>query len=117
MRNAPAIVAALVAAVVAGSPALAERAGSPRLRAALILDASMSMNEQDPDRLAEVAARLLVDLATAADEVTLIAFGTTARTLGRERVGTDEARRALAGWGYGPGSTRSGRRRGPVNAG
>lgn len=83
-----------VAIVLLGARALAEQ-GEVRLRIAVVLDASMSMNQQDPDKLAVVAARLLVDLATPQDEVTLFLFGTEAQQIGRERVRDDAARERL----------------------
>ena len=40
------------------------RAESPaRLRVVVVLDTSLSMKQNDPDQLARLAARLLVDLA------------------------------------------------------
>jgi hypothetical protein len=78
-----------MAVAAAGAVAHAEQ-GHVRLRATVVLDASMSMSDQDPGQLAVVAARLLEDLATPQDEVSLVEFGTTARQLGRE-VMTDDA--------------------------
>lgn len=89
MTKATALLAAMAAAA-AGAVARAEPSGV-RLRAAVVLDASMSMNEQDPGQLAVVAARLLEDLATPRDEVSLVEFGTTARLLGREVMADDAA--------------------------
>ncbi len=77
--------------LLTAAPAHAEE----RLRIAVVLDASMSMNEQDPERLAEVAARLLLDLSGENDEVQLVTFGTTAAVLGAEHIRNDAARGRL----------------------
>lgn len=89
----------IVGVFLIGAPAWCEE-DNVRLRATVVLDASQSMNEQDPGQLAVVAARLLVDLATPRDELSLIVFGTKARSLGRGLVTDDAVRgrlyRALA---------------------
>ena len=54
---------------------------SVRLRVVLVLDASLSMRDNDPDQLARLAARLLADLTNAQDRVTLVTFGTAARSV------------------------------------
>ena len=60
-----------------------------RLRVAVVLDASASMKQNDPDRLARLAARLVTDLADSRDQVSLVSFGTNARKL-VSAAGTEE---------------------------
>ena len=94
--------AALVLIAVALVPGAA-RAASPRLRVVLVLDASGSMKKNDPDLLARLAAKLFVDLADERDRISVVSFGSGARTLHTatgtqrgplfgaiERVGRDE---------------------------
>ncbi len=65
--------------VLGAAPARAEPAA--RLRVVVVLDTSLSMRDNDPDHLARLAARLLVDLADARDRVTLVSFGSEAKTV------------------------------------
>lgn len=69
----------LIALLLCAVPANASE--SVRLRVVLVLDASLSMRDNDPDQLARLAARLLVDLGDVRDRVTLVTFGTQARTV------------------------------------
>jgi Mg-chelatase subunit ChlD len=72
------VVLALLVVVLWGGPAAAEPV---RLRVAVVLDASASMKQNDPDLLARLAARLVADLADGRDQVSLVSFGTSARRL------------------------------------
>jgi Mg-chelatase subunit ChlD len=96
-------IAALLAVALLVAGVRASAADAPRLRVVLVLDASGSMKKNDPDLLARLAAKLLVDLADARDHVTVVSFGSGARTLHAgsgadrerlfsaiERVGRDE---------------------------
>jgi Mg-chelatase subunit ChlD len=81
MRRAPGFYATLLclAMLFVVAPLYAQ---SPvRLRVVVVLDASLSMRDNDPDQLARLAARLLVDLTDSRDRVTLVSFGTAARTV------------------------------------
>ncbi len=91
------IFAAVLAATLWALPSVA---APVRLRVAVVLDASASMKQNDPDLLARLAARLVTDLADERDEVTLVSFGTTGRKLvtasGKERAKFMTALDALA---------------------
>jgi Mg-chelatase subunit ChlD len=69
----------LIAVLLVAAPVSAT--DSVRLRVVLVLDASLSMRDNDPDQLARLAARLLADLTDARDRVTLVTFGTAARSI------------------------------------
>lgn len=77
--------------LAAASGAAAEPA---RLRVVLVLDASGSMKKNDPDFLAPLAAKLLVDLADARDRITVVWFGSSAAAL---HTGSGADRAALLG--------------------
>lgn len=83
----------LCTALLAAAPARADSA--PRLRVVVVLDSSGSMTKNDPDLLARLAARLLVDLSDQRDEVTLIRFGTDARVVARGKGGSPALASAL----------------------
>ena len=70
-------------------------ANEPRLRVAVVIDASGSMQVQDPGLLSKVAARLFVELAGPNDEVGIVEFGTTARLIDRAFVKDEKAREKL----------------------
>lgn len=82
--------AALVLVAAAAVALPAPGAESARLRVVLVLDASGSMKKNDPDLLARLAAKLLVDLADARDRVTVVSFGSSGRAL-RSASGADRA--------------------------
>ena len=65
-----------------------------RLRVVLVLDASGSMAANDPGRLVRVAAKMLSDLADERDRVTVISFGSEAKTLAASSGAEHDALRA-----------------------
>ena len=68
----------IVTLSLVSSAAFGEPAEGARLRAAVVLDDSMSMRRMDPGELAVVAARLLVDLRRHCAEGNLEQLGRTA---------------------------------------
>jgi Mg-chelatase subunit ChlD len=87
-------VAALLALGVLLAALSVSAAEPPRLRVVLVLDASGSMKKNDPDLLARLAGKLLVDLADARDRVTVVWFGSSAGAL---HTGSGADRAALLG--------------------
>ncbi|MEZ4226726.1 MAG: VWA domain-containing protein [Polyangiaceae bacterium] len=82
----------LVVAVLSLLVSASASAASPaRLRVVLVLDASLSMKQNDPDLLARLAARLVTDLSDPRDELTLVSFGTEAKSLVSSAGGKPEA--------------------------
>lgn len=80
------------------TPTTKNAGGKARLRVALVIDASGSMQTQDRYFLSRVAAKLFVDLAGAEDEVGIVEFGTNARLIGRTFVTSQEQRNKLYGF-------------------
>jgi Mg-chelatase subunit ChlD len=84
-------IAALLAIALLLAAVAASAEDAARLRVVLVLDASGSMKKNDPDLLARLAAKLLVDLADARDRLTVVSFGSGARALDSGS-GADRAR-------------------------
>lgn len=70
-----------------------------RLRVAVVLDVSLSMKQYDPDKLATLAARLIADLSDQRDHVTIMTFGTGAKTVVAGSGNSPELQKALDGIG------------------